>query len=59
LLGVGRCECATLCRRANKRGALIRGVAEARGNGETMMGNDGLLITLPKGSDKIQTKSLL
>jgi ribonuclease Z len=46
-------------RNALMRHMFMRGVAEARGNGETMMGNDGLLITLPKGSDNIQTKSLL
>jgi hypothetical protein len=37
----------------------IRSCAAARGDGQTMMGSDGLLITLPKGSDKIKTQNLL
>ena len=41
------------------RHTFMRGGAAARGDGETMMGSDGLLITLPKGSDKIKTQNLL
>ena len=38
---------------------VLRGVEKARGDGDTTMGSDGLLVTLPKGSDKIKTQNLL
>jgi ribonuclease Z len=40
------------------RHMFMRGVAEARGDGNTLLGNDGLLISLPKGSKDIKTKNL-
>ena len=36
----------------------LRGVSVARGDGETEIGHDGMLITLPGNSDAIETSSL-
>jgi len=36
----------------------MRGVKEARGESQTILGKDGLLISLPKGSKDIKTKNL-
>jgi ribonuclease Z len=36
----------------------MRGVAEARGDGDVKIGHDGMLITLPGGSDKIEVSDL-
>jgi hypothetical protein len=46
-------------RNALMRRMFMRGVAEARGVGDTMLGSDGLLITLPSGSKDITTSSLI
>ena len=40
------------------RRMFMRGVADAHGPGKTILGKDGLLISLPKGSKDIQTKQL-
>ena len=40
------------------RRMFMRGVADARGPGKTILGKDGLLISLPKGTKDIQTKNL-
>src|SRR5262245_35422747 len=40
------------------RRMFMRGVADARGDGKTILGKDGLLISLPKGTKDIQTKNL-
>jgi hypothetical protein len=36
----------------------MRGVAGARGDGDTLLGTDGLLISLPAGSKAMTTKAL-
>jgi ribonuclease Z len=36
----------------------MRGVSDARGDGKTILGKDGLLISLPKGTKDIETKQL-
>ncbi|MGV8997798.1 MAG: MBL fold metallo-hydrolase [Parvibaculaceae bacterium] len=36
----------------------MRGVAEARGSGDTKIGYDGMMISLPVGSDKIEITDL-
>lgn len=36
----------------------MRGEAEARGDGETRIGRDGMLITMPAGSDKVDVSDL-
>ena len=36
----------------------MRGVAEARGSGDTKIAHDGMMITLPAGSDKIVVSDL-
>ncbi len=41
------------------RHMFLRDVAEVRGKGDTILGRDGLLITLPAGSKEIKTKDLL
>jgi ribonuclease Z len=46
-------------RNALMRRMFLRGVAEARGNGDTMLGYDGLLITLPPDSKDFKTSSLI
>ena len=43
-------------RNALMRKMFMRGVKEARGEGQTILGKDGLLISLPKGSKDIKTK---
>jgi ribonuclease Z len=45
-------------RNALMRRMFMRGVKEARGNGTTVLGRDGLLISLPKGTKDIKTKNL-
>ena len=45
-------------RNALMRRMFLRGVKAARGTGNTMLGKDGLLISLPKGSKDINTKNL-
>ena len=45
-------------RNALMRKMFMRGVKEARGPGDTILGRDGLLISLPKGSKEINTKNL-
>jgi hypothetical protein len=40
------------------RRMFMRGVADARGPGKTILGKDGLLISLPKGSKDIKSKQL-
>ena len=40
------------------RHIFMRGVSEARGQGETILGDDGLLISLPGNSKKIETSML-
>ena len=40
------------------RRMLMRGVTDGRGDGKTILGKDGLLISLPKGTKDIQTKQL-
>jgi ribonuclease Z len=40
------------------RRMFMRGVANARGDGKIILGKDGLLISLPKGTKDIQTKQL-
>jgi ribonuclease Z len=40
------------------RRMFMRGVADARGDGKTVLGKDGLLISLPKGSKDIKTRNL-
>ncbi|MGH6826146.1 MBL fold metallo-hydrolase [Methyloceanibacter sp.] len=45
-------------RNALMRHMFLRGVADARGPGDTILGRDGLLISLPKGSKDIKTKNL-
>jgi ribonuclease Z len=40
------------------RKMFMRGVKEARGNGDTILGRDGLLITLPTGTSAINTTNL-
>ena len=45
-------------RNALMRKMFMRGVKEARGEGKTILGRDGLLISLPKGSKDINTKQL-
>ena len=45
-------------RNALMRHMFLRGVADARGPGKTILGKDGLLISLPKGSKDIKTKNL-
>jgi len=46
-------------RNALMRRMFMRGVAAARGAGDTLLGYDGLLITLPSGSKAFTTKKLL
>ncbi|MCE9648409.1 MAG: MBL fold metallo-hydrolase [Parvibaculum sp.] len=36
----------------------MRGVAEARGDGDVRIGHDGMLISLPAGSDKVEVSNL-
>jgi ribonuclease Z len=36
----------------------LRGVSAARGDGETEIGHDGMLVTLPGNSSAIETSSL-
>lgn len=36
----------------------LRGVAAARGDGDTKIGYDGMMITLPAGSDKVEVSDL-
>ena len=43
-------------RNALMRKMFMRGVKGARGDGKTILGKDGLLISLPKGSKDINTK---
>jgi ribonuclease Z len=43
-------------RNALIRRLFMRGVKDARGDGRTMLGRDGLLISLPKGTKDIKTK---
>jgi ribonuclease Z len=45
-------------RNALMRRMFMRGVNEARGPGDTVLGKDGLLISLPKGSKEITTTNL-
>jgi ribonuclease Z len=45
-------------RNALMRRIFMRGVAEARGSGDTMLGTDGLLLTLPASSKDFTTKRL-
>jgi ribonuclease Z len=45
-------------RNALMRRMFMRGVSQARGPGETILGRDGLLISLPKGTKDIKTKNL-
>jgi ribonuclease Z len=45
-------------RNALMRRMFMRGVKEARGPGKTILGKDGLLISLPKGTKDIKTKNL-
>jgi ribonuclease Z len=45
-------------RNALMRHMFVRGVAEARGNGDTTLGFDGLLLTLPADSKDFSTKRL-
>ena len=45
-------------RNALMRKMFMRGVKEARGDGQTILGRDGLLISLPRGSKDIKTKQL-
>ena len=45
-------------RNALMRRMFLRGVADARGPGKTILGKDGLLISLPKGTKEIKTKQL-
>jgi ribonuclease Z len=40
------------------RRMFMRGVKGARGPGKTILGKDGLLISLPKGTKDIKTKNL-
>lgn len=40
------------------RHMFMRGVAEARGKGDTLLGYDGLMITLPGGSRAVETSDL-
>ena len=40
------------------RHMFMRGVQDARGPGNTILGKDGLLVSLPKGSKDIKTKDL-
>jgi ribonuclease Z len=46
-------------RNALMRRMFMRGVAAARGAGDTLLGIDGLQILLPVGSKAFTTKSLL
>ena len=41
------------------RHMFMRGVAEARGDGQTQLGYDGMMITLPAGSTEIKMSDLL
>jgi hypothetical protein len=41
------------------RRMFMRGVAASRGTGDTLLGTDGLLISLPVGSKAFTTQSLL
>lgn len=41
------------------RHMFLRGVSEVRGEGETVLGYDGLMISLPGGSTTIETSDLL
>ena len=45
-------------RNALMRKMFMRGVPRRAGDGKTILGKDGLLISLPKGSKDIQTKQL-
>lgn len=45
-------------RNALMRRMFVRGVAEARGSGDTMLDTDGLLLTLPADSKDFTTKRL-
>jgi ribonuclease Z len=45
-------------RNALMRRMFMRGVAEARGDGDTLLGTDGLLLSLPAGSKAFTTKQL-
>jgi ribonuclease Z len=45
-------------RNALMRKMFMRGVKDARGPGKTILGRDGLLISLPKGTKNINTKNL-
>ncbi len=40
------------------RKMFMRGVKQARGDGDTMLGRDGLLVTLPTGTSAINTTNL-
>ncbi|HEY4343005.1 MAG TPA: MBL fold metallo-hydrolase [Parvibaculum sp.] len=40
------------------RHMFMRGVAEVRGNGQTILGDDGLMISMPVGSKEITTSML-
>lgn len=46
-------------RNALMRRVFMRGVAEARGEGETLIGDDGLMLTLPAGSTEIRKDRLI
>jgi len=41
------------------RHAFMRGVADARGDGETILGYDGLMITMPAESETVTTSDLI
>jgi len=45
-------------RNALMRKMFMRGVKDARGDGKTILGRDGLLVSLPRGSKDIKTKNL-
>ena len=40
------------------RKMFMRGVKDARGEGKTILGRNGLLVSLPRGSKDIKTKNL-
>ena len=41
------------------RHVFMRGVAAARGDGETVLGYDGLMITMPADSEAVSTSDLI
>jgi ribonuclease Z len=41
------------------RHAFMRGVADARGDGKTILGYDGLMITMPAGSETMTMSDLI